>query len=217
MGLGAWEGGKPKELLLVAIPHTGFVTSDWAIHFKILQPPCAFSVISNRGLPIDRAREDLVHQAVTMGATHLFFLDSDVVMPPDGLMRLFSHRLPIVAGIYGSKQECCGVWVEQAKSGDARYAAVAPQTFANNQLFTHPGIVTGAGCLLIDMAVFKKLKEPWFLWTQGRDKGGCSEDFYFLEKCREVGIPIHVDPVVKCRHIDSCALDWTGKRERLQT
>jgi len=218
MGIGSWEGGeKPKELIVIAIPHTGWVTTDWAIHWKILQPPCAFTVISNRGLPIDRAREDLVHQAETMGASHIFFLDSDVIVPPDGLMRLFSHRLPIVAGVYGSKQECVGVWVEQSKSGEARYAALDPKTLEAGNLITHPGIVAGAGCLLVDMTVFKRLKEPWFMWTQGREKGGCSEDFYFFEKCREMGIPIHIDGNVKCRHIDACAIAWDGKREKLRT
>lgn len=214
MGLGVWEALPPKEMVVIATPHTGLVNYEWAVNFKVLQPPCAFNIISNRGLPIDRARCELVKNALNMGASHIFFLDSDVILPQDGLLRLWNWRLPIVAGIYGAKHETTDVWIEQAKTGPSRYAAVLPHTF-NGGLFTHPDIVTGAGCCLIDLQVFKKIKEPWFEWTQGRDPDGISEDFYFFEKCRNAGIPIHIDSGVKCRHIDFSALSWEGKRERL--
>lgn len=215
MGLGAWEDNPPKELLLIATPHTGLVNYEWAVYFKILQPPCAFNIISNRGLPIDRARCDLIAQAKSTGATHIFFIDSDVLVPHDGLLRLWSHRLPIVAGIYGSKHETTDIWIENSKSGDSRYAAVLPQVLESDQLFSHPDMVTGLGCCLINMQVFNKLEEPYFYWTQGREKSGISEDFYFFEQVRKAGIPIHVDTSVKCFHIDYCKLTWSGQRERL--
>jgi hypothetical protein len=216
-GIGSWEnlpGG--NDQIVIAIPHVGIVTFEWAVHFKVLQPPVPFTIIANRGLPIDRARCDLVLQAKRMGASHIFFLDSDVCLPPDGLIRLYNWHLPIVCGIYGSKHESPGVWIEQAKSGDARYAPILPEVLDANPLFTHPDLVVGAGCCLIDLKVFDRLKEPYFEWTQGRIPGGVSEDFYFFERVRELNIPIHVDPAVKCKHIDFCSLTWEGKRERLQ-
>jgi len=216
MGIGCWENQPPKELLLIAVPHTGLAVFDWAVGLKILQPPVNFNIITNKGLPIDRARCDLVEQAKKMGGPHIFFLDSDVVLPPDGLIRLWNRKLPIVAGIYGSKHETPAVWIEKAKSGQSRYASVMPPTLEQNQLFTHPDMVAGAGCLLIQMEVFDRLKDPYFLWTQGREKDGVSEDFYFFEKCREAGIPIHIDTTVRCRHIDFSMLEWTGERKRLQ-
>ncbi len=215
MGLGAWEGRPGGELLLIAIPHTGITLFEWSVGLKILQPPVPFNVISNKGLPIDRARCDLVSQARQMNASHIFFLDSDVILPPDGLIRLWNRRLPIVSGVYGSKHEAPGVWIEQAKSGQARYAAVAPQVLEQNQLFTHPDIVVGGGCLLVDMNVFKRIEEPYFEWTQGRKPNGVSEDFDFCEKVRKAGIPIHVDTTVRCLHGDYSAIAWDGKRQRI--
>jgi len=215
-GIGAWENKPPNELLLIAIPHTGMAVFDWAVGFKILQPPVNFNIITQRGLPIDRARCDLVKQARTMGASHIFFLDSDVIVPPDGLIRLWNHRLPIIAGVYGAKHECPDVWLEQKKSGEGRYAPVMPQTLEQYPLFSHKDIVTGAGCLLVEMSIFDKLKEPYFLWTQGREPDGISEDFYFFEKCREAGIPVHIDTMVRCRHLEFSMLEWTGERKRLQ-
>jgi len=217
MGLGAWEGvPSPKqEAIVVAVPHTGLVTFDWAVQFKVLQSPVPFTIISNRGLPIDRARCDLIEQALKMGASHVFFLDSDVTLQPDGLMRLFNWRLPIVCGVYGSKHGAVGVWLEQAKSGEGRYAPVLPEVLEQNPLFTHPDIVVGAGCCLIDLSIFARIEKPWFLWTQGREESGVSEDFYFFEKVRKLGIPIHVDPQVKCFHHEFAQLNWKGERERL--
>jgi hypothetical protein len=123
--------------------------------------------------------------------------------------------MPIVAGIYGSKHEAPGVWIEQAKSGEGRYASVSRDTLDQPSLFTHKDIVIGAGCVLIDMKVFDRIEEPYFEWTQGRVKSGVSEDFYFFEKVRNAGIPIHVDTRCKCKHVDISCLDWGGKRERL--
>ena len=216
-GIGAWEGQPqaPQDSIVIAIPHVGIVNFEWAVNFKTLQPPVPFSIIANRGLPIDRARCDLVTQAKAMGASHIFFLDSDVCLPPDGLIKLYNWRLPIVCGIYGSKHEAPGIWVEQSKSGSARYAPVAPQVLDSTPLFSHPDLVVGAGCCLIDLKVFDRIKEPWFEWTQGRQGDGVSEDFYFFEKVREAKIPIHIDTSIKCRHLDWCALSWEGKREKM--
>jgi glycosyltransferase involved in cell wall biosynthesis len=216
MGIGVWERRQQgKENLLIAIPHTGLTLFEWAVGFKILQPPVPFNIISNKGLPIDRARCDLVAQAKGHGASHIFFMDSDIIMPPDGLIRLWNHRMPIVTGIYGSKHEAPGVWVEQAKSGLARYAAVTAEHLQKYPIFTHKDIVTGGGCCLIDMQVFNRLEEPYFEWTQGRVPNGVSEDFYFFEKCRNAGIPVHVDTTVRCIHGDFSAITWDGKRQRL--
>lgn len=217
MGIGVWERqAQQQQNLLIAIPHTGLTLFEWGVAFKILQLPVPYNVISNKGLPIDRARCDLVEQAKKLNASHIFFLDSDVMMPWDGLIKLWNHKLPVVCGIYGSKHEAPGVWIEQAKSGEGRYAAVSAQHLEKFPLFTDPNLVTGNGCCLVDMKVFQRLKEPYFLWTQGREPGGVSEDFNFFEKCREAGVPVHIDTTVRCIHSDFSGIDWTGKRQRIQ-
>jgi len=217
MGLGAWEDRpQDKKLLLIGIPHTGLTLFEWGVSFKVLMPPVPYNVISNKGLPIDRARCDLVEQAYSMGATHLFFQDSDVLIPPDGLIKLWNHRLPIVCGVYGSKHGAPGVWIQQQVSGGAKYAAVTAEALERFPLFSHPDIVVGGGCALIDMNVFRKLEKPYFKWTQGVEQDGVSEDFYFFEKCRKAGIPIHVDTTVRCLHGEFAARNWKGELQRLQ-
>lgn len=215
MGIGVWENQQIPQQIIIATPHTGLVNWEWAVSYKILQPPVPYNIISNKGLPIDRARCELVEQAKAMNATHIFFLDSDVIMPWDGLIRLYNHRLPIVSGVYGSKLGVPAVWVEANQAGANRYAAIAPQVLEQNQLFTHPKLVVGAGCLLIDMAVFNQIKKPYFQWTQGYDESGESEDFFFCRKAEAAGYPVYVDMTVKCYHVDGSKLNWKGERERL--
>jgi hypothetical protein len=177
--------------------------------------PAPHFIISNRGLPIDRARDDLVKQAQAVPqCSHIFFLDSDVIVPADGLVKLYSLNLPIACGWYGSKQGNPGVWIEAAKSGDARYVPVSGDILRQGGLFGHPGIVVGMGCALIRMDVFKAIGEPWFHWSQGREPGGVSEDFFFCEKVRSV-VPIHVVNGVQCLHIDWTALNPDGQMGRL--
>ena len=71
------------------------------------------------------------------------------------------------------------------------------------------------GACLIDLQVFRQIPEPWFEWTQGRKKGGVSEDFYFCENIRKQ-IPVHVDTSIECGHIDFSKLNWKGERGRLE-
>jgi hypothetical protein len=215
MGIGSWEGQPQADSIAIAIPHVGLVTFEWAVSFKMIHPPVSFTLLSNRGLPIDRARCDLVKQAQDLNCTHIFFLDSDVIFPSDGLLRLYNYRLPIVAGLYGAKHETPAVWIEQAKVGQARYQSVPPEQLAQDILYTHPDIVTGMGCCLIDMNVFKSMEEPYFDWTQGRRQSGISEDFDFCEKARKAGIPIHIDTSIRCGHIDFSKIDWAGARGKM--
>ena len=54
------------------------------------------------GLPVDQARNDLMHHALRMGAEYIWFVDDDTVVPYDALYKLHgAARLgyPIVGGV----------------------------------------------------------------------------------------------------------------------
>ena len=156
----------------------------------------------------------MVLQAKGRNVSHIFFLDSDVILPPDGLIRLFSHQLAIVSALYGSKHGFPGVWIKISESGEKKYSPIRPDVLVQHSLFTHPDIVIGMGACLIDIKVFDRIPEPWFYWTQGREKDGVSEDFYFCEKIRQ-HIPIFVDTTVQCRHLDFAHISAIGERSKM--
>ena len=60
----------------------------------------------------------------------------------------------------------------------------------------------GTGFLLINLDIFKKLKEPWFFWKtneQGEVVEG--EDYWFCRIAKEAGFEVWVDLTIKVGHI----------------
>jgi len=213
MGLGAWE--KQIGKLGICIPHVGVTSMYWAIGFKTLQIPLPYSIFANQGLPIDRSRESLVEQALREGCEWVFFLDSDVVLPPNGLQILFGCAYPFISALYGSKHGTTAVWRKVREHGNERYVAIPLHELTSRPVFTEPNIVIGLGASLIHRSVFDRLKRPWFKWTQGLEDGGVSEDFYFCEKCSAAGISIYIRTDIKCRHLGLVNYNVEGQLEKL--
>ncbi len=230
MALGIWEQkAQYQPKLAICIPNTGLVTTEWATGFRMMQIPLPFTVFGNRGLPIDRARDELairyknllVEQAIDSQVNYLFFLDSDVICPPETLALLLAWQVPVVSGLYRSKNGHLAYWRQMKKAGEGRYSSFDINWLSQEAqrlgttLLSHSDTVIPAGCMLIDMRVFQQIKKPYFVWTQGREDGGVSEDFYFCEKLREAGIPIHIDLRIQTYHIDWIKWKCDGTFERL--
>ena len=49
---------------------------------------------------IDVARNVLAAEALRRGAGHILYVDDDVVLPPDALVRLLARDVPVVSGVY---------------------------------------------------------------------------------------------------------------------
>lgn len=196
-----WEREKPK--VLVGICHIGLVTMEWSLAFRNLKIPEPYIIKTVRGSPVDRARNMCVETALESNAEYVFFLDSDVIVSPDSLQRLMSYGLPVVSGLYYTKgvdsHPCAwrffpgkGLLPVESGSGLVEVDAV------------------GAGFLLVDTRVFRKLKPPWFRWTEGfsphpwnvlKNGLGVSEDFYFCYRVKEeLGLKIYVDFGTRAKH-----------------
>ena len=61
-------------------------------------------MIGNESL-ITRGRNQLVSEFMASGASHLFFIDSDIEFPEDSISKLLSHDKPVTVGAYPLKQE----------------------------------------------------------------------------------------------------------------
>ncbi|MGA9030313.1 MAG: hypothetical protein WB404_07800 [Methanoregula sp.] len=96
--------------LAVLIPHGGEVTSEWALKLRDISLPVGTQMFMSRGMPIDVTRDSMVKAALNQGFEWIFFLDSDVVMPRDGLEKLLSHRQPMMCGMYKAKKPGGWFW-----------------------------------------------------------------------------------------------------------
>jgi len=200
--VGIWEISPASQAnVLVAILHTEATSFAWSVGLKQLIIPGP-PVMGLTGMPYDHGRNAACMRALEGGNSHIFFLDSDVIAPPDTILRLLKHDKPVISGMYCRRSPPHAVpvmikdgkWVTEFKHG-----SVIEVDFV------------GAGCLLIRRDVLENLPpvrpgKHWFSWQvdahgvvpQGET---LSEDFAFNLQCRKHGIPTLVDTSCHCLHI----------------
>ncbi len=162
---------------------------------------------------VSRARNRLAKQFLESDATHLLFLDTDLIFSAEQIERLVSHDLPITAGLYPKKQDQLA-WVCNTlpEYGD-KDAATGLQRI----------LYAGTGCLLIKREVFEAIAalfpeirydgdagEPegpyWDFFRVGvcaveNRRRYLSEDWYFCEMARQAGFKVFADTQVVLKHV----------------
>jgi len=67
---------------------------------------------------------------------------------------------------------------------------------------------TGAGCIMYDMDIFKKMPDPWFKFRTNESTGlPVGEDIGFCEDLKEAGYRIFVDTAVPSDHLTTLAVN----------
>lgn len=130
---------------------------------------------------------------------HLFFLDTDVMIPPETLVTLLAHQKPLVAGVYLSHQELpngkSGIfpvgclphekegWVRQLKIDDVWEPRLLELA------------ITGLGCVLVRRDVIEKVS-----FRNAGDSTTGGEDSAFFMDARTAGFPLFMDTSIRCDH-----------------
>jgi len=208
------EAEKPPELrILVCTPVYGDSVKRGYAH-SVAQAMAFFAQVKSdvpKRIDIQMAyssnlvenRHILVSRAFQFGATHLLFWDSDIKAPPDAIVRMVNHHLPIVAINYAKKEP------------EARPTAfidtddyVGP-CYSQEQ---HTGLQAvsscGFGLMLIETSVLQDLDTPLFQFSQVGAEGVKTEteDVFFCRKARDAGYDIVIDHDLskQCAHLG----DW---------
>lgn len=196
---GSWE---QQNKVLVGVLHVDVVTIHWAMSFRDLIIPGG--VMPMAGTPYDHGRNLICMKALEIGATHVFMLDSDVMLPYDTILRLIKHNQPIISGIYCRRSPPAGVPVMQRQG---QWVTQYPK----NSIIEVD--VVGSGCLLIRRDVLEKMKPSspghhWFDWRVDMRGSGVfpddecmSEDFVFCNNARKQGWKVLVDTSIMCKHV----------------
>lgn len=139
--------------------------------------------------------------------SHVWFIDSDNIVPSFALTRLLTHSREATAGLYRFKSVMGGGPVVFNEEGDRTFPpsglgkqnpAAAPDT----------GLIecdwTGAGCLLLSRKIFEKYDFSWSKWIQrnGEDAWIC------MMAQKETGEKLLVDTSVNCGHLDELGKIW---------
>lgn len=209
----AWELKEANRVLTVILS-VETTSVRWALGLRKLQIPGPDPVPIG-GLPFDHARNVGAQMALDKGCEYVFFLDSDVVPPPDAVLRLINHRRPIISGMYcrRSPPETVPVMMR-----GGQWVTDIPHLGRDPVVEVE---LVGAGCLLIHRTVLERMArecplapgKPWFYWKS--DLAGLvppgeatSEDYSFCWQARNrMGVPVLVDTSIRCKHLGMAEAD----------
>ena len=111
-------------------------------------------IVNLEGSMITKQRNDLVEHAKNMEADYIFFVDTDLVMPPDTLIRLLKHDKDVVGATYNKRvppYETLGKLKGDKPTDDQlRKGGLWPAELL-------PG-----GCVLVKMSVYERLTWPFY-------------------------------------------------------
>jgi len=177
----------------IGVPSNDMVHTDFTMCLINL---CMYSfmnnvhvcVISQRSSIIEVGRCEIAAVALQTGAEKLLTLDSDMTFPPNTLIELIRKNKDII---------CC-----DAKRRRPPYTSVLCDTEGKplDHSIRLPALVEVAGgssaCQLVDLNVFRKIKEPYYKVEFNDKKEFLGEDYYFSNKVRKAGYAVFCDTVL---------------------
>lgn len=172
----------------------------------MVKPPFIFYRTSNGN--IDEMRNNIVHDALADGCTHVIMMDTDQCYHTDTIPRLLSHKLPIVGCLVYRRYPPFDPLMLKGKINE----------YENITEWEKDSLVevdaTGTGCLMIDTQVFKKMQAPWFRFRK-IDGKVVGEDIGFCSDLRDAGYRIFVDTSIPAGHLSQMQItDGTWKLYR---
>jgi len=152
--------------------------------------------------PIEVLRNNIVESALRMGATKLLMLDVDMIYHPKTVTSLLSRNLPVVGAVSFRRYPPFDPII--LKITDKGYQSI--DDWEEGDLVKCDA--TGAGCIMFDMEVFRKMPRPWFKFKTHPDTGlGIGEDVGFCQDLKTAGYKIFVDTAVPADHLTTMAVN----------
>lgn len=205
-----------KRKLFLALPVYGglevFFTQSL---IKLLNdPPCELMVRMNPGDSlVARARNTLTADFLESDATHLLFIDSDLIFSGEQVLRILNHPEDVVGGFYPKKQEGPLQWVCNATTEPN-----APRADGLQEVR-----YMGTGFLRIHRRVFERMIEVfgtqiqyradhtgriehdfWSVGTYEYPDGSrryLSEDWFFCQRALDFGFKVWGDTRIVLKHV----------------
>jgi len=164
---------------------------------KYLDTEMAFQ----NGVFVHENANKLVELAQEKKASHIFFVEHDIVFGPDVLGKLLDLDKDVVAAPYsGRALPRRPLIYQQADNAEELY--MMSYDIWPDKPFKCYGVSTG--CTLVKMSVFDKIEKPYFSFEYTKEgKMKMSQDIYFSKKVNEAGMECWVDPTIDVVHIGS--------------
>lgn len=181
--------------LCVGVPNGGTIkTQTVACLYALtkLNIPLYFSMpISgysqyNRNLTIEKAKE--------IGASHIMFIDADMLFKPDAVQTLLDRKKDIIGVNYHQRDK------DPVESTVFMYEDKKLIRYDETKTELFECATVGSGFMLIVMPVFEKLQQPYFDtdYIAGQFE---TEDVVFCKKALMAGVHVYCDPMISVGHM----------------
>ena len=182
--------------ILLAIPSARYIEVECFESIYKLKKKGKVELFIPNNYSIDVSRNLIAKYAEQNGYDYIFWVDSDIIVPKDALIKLLSHNKDVVSGVYAYK-------ILGGKNSVAKRFSPDKEDFYEDiqikEIKEHDGLMKvdgfGFGCVLTKTEVFKNIGYPWFIYTQ--DMG---EDIFFCRKAQNAGYELYLDTSVLCGH-----------------
>lgn len=144
-----------------------------------------------------RSRNLIIQQAIDNECTHIFFLDDDVVIPPDTLMKLLADDKDIVSGLYLMRNHPHNPIAFDTCNEDGRCNYIDLNKYPGQNLVEIKA--AGLGCLLVKTDVFRNMEKPWVRLGELELDMWC-DDIGMFKRIREAGFKAYLDTTVLIGH-----------------
>lgn len=195
----------PKSIL-IAIPTDKNIEPETFKSIYDLRHPegCRVDFQYFYGYRVDQIRNLIVDFGLRCGYDYIFFVDHDIVLSPDDLLKLYSlqidDRVRVTTGCYIQRIPGKELFELYQGSTPDEFYNLEPRSVLSNQ---HPFPVKacGFGCVLVATSLLKQIPYPHFIYHPAIDHANTlSEDIDFCKKV--VGSTIILaDPTVLPDHI----------------
>jgi len=171
---------------------------------------------------VHQAANRMVDEARETSMTHIFWTESDMILPNDALVRLLEVNKDIVSGVYflrGSGDPC--LYAPPPVETKENPYLHTPLTIYDERgpfkLHKRAGGCPGMGCVLMRLSVFDQMERPYFdlkANSEGK-RDGYGQDLYFYTKVRWAGIEVWVEPGVISDQVETSVVGYADYRKRL--
>src|SRR5271169_2517006 len=168
--MGAIPDCLPSEAqrgLMIGLASSGrLIPPEMIVSMGCQPPPTQLNVgyFLAKGLTIDKARDFVAKSALEVKSKYLWFVDDDVLSPPNTLRRLHyilenNPDVMVAGGVYCTKTEPTSPVLFMEAGLGPFWRWKVGQVFEVHSM--------GAGCMMINCEVFKELGEPpYFPWPE---------------------------------------------------
>ena len=192
---------------VIAVPCMDQVPAPFCQSLAQLEKVGDCSLMMKSGSLVYTARDDIATRTVTSDFDFIFWLDSDMVIKPDTLVRMMDtlqkNDYDILSGLYFRRVPPYSPVLFKKLEMDGASCIHEDFKTIPDEIFEVAGC--GFGCVLMRTDVFLDVQAKH--GAMFAPIGSNGEDVSFCMRARECGFKIYCDPSVLCGHVGYSVVD----------